>query len=100
MRALMRAEATPTPETFRRLGFRPRGGACGARRGMASEARIRMIRGLWRDWSGADDARALDRWIARTCHVESLRFLTAGGAAKAIPGLKAMAARDGVRRRA
>ena len=67
---------------------------------MASEAQVRMIRGLWRDWSGSDDARALDRWIARTCRVASLRFLTAEGAAKAIPGLKAMVARDGVRRRA
>jgi len=60
---------------------------------MASPAQVRMIRGLWRDYADRADARALDKWLARTFHVSSLRFLTAPAAQAAITGLKAMAGR-------
>lgn len=66
----------------------------GRRPGFASPEQLDLIRALWREWSGADDAAALDTWLERYHRVSSLRFLTAAAAAKAITDLKAMKRRS------
>ncbi len=65
----------------------------GHRPGMASPRQVDLILELWREWSGADDKAALDKWIERYYGIASLRFATPPIAAKAINGLKAMIAR-------
>lgn len=65
----------------------------GRRRGMASPSQVKLIRALWREWSGSDDEAALNRWIERFYHVTTLRFLKPDKAGQAITGLKHMIAR-------
>lgn len=64
------------------------------RPGMATQAQCDYIRGMWRQWSGADDPRALGRWLEHRFHVSALRFADVVTAQKAIEGLRAMLARD------
>ena len=78
-------------------GFAPmqaRGQDYGTRKGMASFAQCELIRALWTEYTrhvaGEDE---LNKWLTRSFHVSSLRFLTAQRAAHAITALKAMKAR-------
>lgn len=64
------------------------------RPGMATLAQRKYIRGLWRQWSGADDGRALRRWLQAKFKIADLRFATVETARMAIEGLKAMVARN------
>lgn len=64
------------------------------RAGMATLAQRRYVRGLWRQWSGADDPKALRKWLQGRFHVADLRFATDAIASMAIEGLKAMLARQ------
>lgn len=87
-------------DRFKALGFvhingnEPPGLSDDARRpGMATLAQRKYIRGLWRQWHGVDDGRALRRWLQRKFHVADLRFATVESARMAIEGLKAMVAR-------
>ena len=78
---------------FEQCGFNPTrrtGPNYGARPGFASPAQCELIRALWQEWSGQPDAPGLDTWLRRTFKVDSLRFLTAADAPKAITALKAM----------
>lgn len=65
----------------------------GDRPGMATAKQVALIRGLWRDWSGGDDDRALGRWLENSFGVSALRFLDTAATQKAITALKSMAAR-------
>eukprot|EP01037_Dinobryon_pediforme_P021832 gene21832-22807_t len=49
----------------------------GKRHAMASPQQVDMIHKLWLEWSGSDDASALNKWIERSYHVSALRFLDA-----------------------
>lgn len=62
----------------------------GHRPGMATPRQVDLVRSLWRDYTGADDVKALDRWLDRSFGITALRFATPEVAAKAINGLKAM----------
>ncbi|MFV0291996.1 MAG: regulatory protein GemA [Paracoccus sp. (in: a-proteobacteria)] len=79
-------------------GFRPLGKGApryGNRPGMATFAQLELIRELWREVHGArdcDDA-ALLGWLRKYFKVDSMRFLTLGGARKAITALKAWKSR-------
>lgn len=79
-------------EYFAFMGFRStsRKGPYGHRPGMATPGQIDMIRKLWRNWSGAEDERALNAWLEHSYHVSALRFTDRATAAKAIIGLKSM----------
>jgi hypothetical protein len=86
-------------ERFTKLGFRhskPFEAAPGAAtpEGMATAAQRRYIRGLWRQYSGADDARTLRRFLENRFHVADLRFAREQVASKVIEGLKVMLARQ------
>lgn len=81
---------------FEHIGFQPLGSVgahYGERPGMASPAQVQLIRDLRREYQGAFDAKALDRWLNRSFGVASLRFADAGVAGKAITALKAMKTR-------
>jgi hypothetical protein len=65
----------------------------GARRGMASPPQVELIRSLWREYTGADDARALDKWLEHHFGCAALRFADQAVAHKAITGLKRMVSR-------
>lgn len=65
----------------------------GNRPGMAAPKQVTLIRALWREWSGADDEAALNRWLDASFKVSALRFLTAGGAQQAITALRSMTGR-------
>jgi phage gp16-like protein len=79
---------------FRAQGFTPIGKpGFGERPGMATIGQVDYIRSLVRQYSDADDDRALDRWLESSFKVTALRFLTMQQAQKAITGLKLMAAR-------
>jgi|ERR1700722_17988933 len=66
----------------------------GIRPGMASPRQVEMIRGLWREFSGSQASDAtLGRWLERTFHVSSIRFLSYDDAHKAIGALKTMKTR-------
>lgn len=67
----------------------------GNRAGMATAPQVRLIKDLWRDYTGQDDERALDRWLDRSFHITALRFATPDIARNAITGLKKMIARKG-----
>jgi phage gp16-like protein len=78
---------------FRDLGFvsTSRKRYYGDRPGMASARQVKLIRALWREYiGGATDDAALDLWIKRTFHVDSLRFVDAGMAHKVVGALKQM----------
>ena len=65
----------------------------GLRPGMATPAQIETIRGMWANWHGQADERALSRWIEGRYGISALRFCDVQTAQKAIEGLKAMLAR-------
>lgn len=65
----------------------------GNRPGRASPVQVELIRALWREYSGADDEAAMNKWLARFYHVSALRFLTPAVASKAINGLRSMVRR-------
>ena len=80
---------------FATLGFVSSSGAAAAPvtthvEGKATAAQIAFIRGLWRRWHGADNARALRHFLEGRFHVSDLRFADTTTAQKAIEGLKAM----------
>ena len=77
------------------LGFTPTGPrGFGERYGMASDAQIGTIRALWAHYTDDQgDDLSLGKWLDRTMKVSHLKFLTSGGARKAITALKAMVAR-------
>ncbi|MDW7745870.1 phage protein GemA/Gp16 family protein [Halomonas sp.] len=54
---------------------------------------MRLIHRLWREYTGADDIKALDHWLEGSFGITSLRFANTDTTAKAITALKAMAAR-------
>jgi len=89
---------TRVMERFKQLGFESTWSkrTFGNRAGMASPAQVETIRGMWRDWSGADHERALAAWLQRTCKVSALRFVDPEAAGKAINGLRAMLKRKRV----
>lgn len=62
----------------------------GHRRGMATPRQVELIRDLWREYTGADDEPALNKWLDRSFGCTALRFATPAVASKAINGLKAM----------
>lgn len=83
---------------FEWLGFepgKPRGQDFGARPGMASFAQLELIRALWAEYTrfsyGGEDE--LNKWLARSFKVSSLRFLSKRAAQRTITALKAMKAR-------
>ena len=80
---------------FKRQGFRSTWSTrnFGDRPGMASPRQIKLIRDLWRQFTGQDDETALNHWLERSFKVSALRFLPAQDAQKAITGLKHMSAR-------
>lgn len=80
---------------FASLGFKSdwRTRNFGDRPGMATPGQVALIRKLWAEWSDDADERALGHWLQNSYGVSSLRFLDSSTAAKAIAGLKAMAAR-------
>lgn len=81
---------------FRDLGFVSTGRKryYGDRPGMASAAQVKLIRALWREFvGGATDDVVLDRWIKRTFHVDSLRFVDSETAHKVVGALKQMTRR-------
>jgi phage gp16-like protein len=82
-------------EYFASCGFQStwRKRTFGNRPGMATPPQVDLIRGLWRDFSGADDEAALNKWLERSFHITALRFLDKVMAQKAITGLKKMLAR-------
>ena len=79
-------------------GFRPlqpNGEDYGHRPGMATFAQLELIRTLWREYTrGVGDADSLNKWIAHSFKVTSLRFLRMHDARKAIVALKSMKARQ------
>lgn len=83
---------------FEDLGWTPRtarGPDHGTRAGMASFARLELIRQLRFEHTGARGGEAeLATWLKRGFRVDSPRFLTLGDARKAIVALKAMKARQ------
>jgi len=82
-------------EYFNSWGFKStwRERTYGDRDGRASPRQVELIRKLWREYSGGDDAAALNKWLERTCKLSALAFLTPQAAQKAITGLKKMIAR-------
>lgn len=80
---------------FNKCGFKStwRELTYGDRPGMASPRQVKRIRALWREYSGADDGAALNKWLERTCKLSALAFLTPKAAQDAITGLKIMTAR-------
>jgi phage gp16-like protein len=83
---------------FARLGFESdaRKRNLGDRPGMASSGQVAAIRRLWGQYTGGTGGDAsLGRWLERTFHVASVRFLPAELAPKAITALRAMIAKHG-----
>ena len=82
---------------FNALGFRSTWTkrTYGNRPGMASPAQVDLIRHMWREWSGADDEKALNTWLEGHFHVTSIRFATPAVAHAAITALKTMKGRQG-----
>lgn len=83
---------------FERMGFTstmPRPSGFGVRPGMASPRQVELIRDLWREYKGEDASDAtLGRWLERTFHLSSIRFLGYDDARKVIGALKMMKARN------
>jgi hypothetical protein len=65
----------------------------GERPGMASPKQILLVRALWREYTGADDESALNKWLGHYHGVSALRFATPAVARNAIAALKDMKAR-------
>lgn len=81
---------------FQRLGFQGRPAPLGERIGMATDAQLSYIRGLWSQWLGRPDEAALTAWLGRKFHVSAIRFLDVVSAQKAIEGLKRMVERKAI----
>lgn len=83
---------------FERLGFAsatPHASGFGVRPGMASPRQVELIRDLWSEYKGEDASdTTLGRWLERTFHVSSVRFLGYDDARKVIGALKMMKARN------
>lgn len=83
--------------SFEYLGFAPltkRGPNYGDRPGMASFARIELIRDLWHEYTrGKAGEDELNTWLERCWKMSSLRFLRRASAPKVITALKAMKSR-------
>ena len=81
---------------FNALGFRSTWTkrTYGNRPKMATPSQIDLIRHLWREWSGADDEKALNTWLEASFKVTTLRFVAPGVAHAAITALKAMKGRQ------
>jgi hypothetical protein len=81
---------------FAELGFRSTSAKrnFGQRAGMASPRQIGLIRTLWRQWASDASDVSLDHWLEHHFKISSLRFLDVATAAKVIPALKAMTARE------
>lgn len=80
-----------------RLGFRSTWTkrTFGNRPGMASPSQVELMRRLWREYAPDDrEERGLNAWLAKYHGVSALRFVSAAKAAKILPALKAMAARQ------
>lgn len=82
------------------LGFRSTWSKrnCGNRPGMANAAQLELVRKLWTEYRGGEDEAGLKSWLEHFHKVSALRFVNAQTAAKIIPGLKAMVARQQDRR--
>lgn len=65
----------------------------GHRPGMATPKQIDLIRDLWREFSGGDDAGALNHWLEKFHRCTALRFADSAVAHGAITALKRMVAR-------
>ncbi len=80
------------------LGFKPltaEGPNYGNRPGMASFAQIELIRALWRETDyGAGGEGGLNTWLRNKFGIDTMRFLTADAAPKAITALKAIKQRQ------
>lgn len=96
-RDLKRAGFRAVMEYFAKLGFAPSGEpghGFGERAAMASPKQVELIRALWREFKGeAADDFSLGRWLERSFHRSSVRFLGYDQAHKAIGALKKMKAR-------
>lgn len=67
----------------------------GNRPGMASPAQVELMRKLWLSYHGPDDGEAaLNAWLSKYHKVSALRFVSVEKAAKIVPALKAMVARQ------
>jgi hypothetical protein len=80
-----------------RLGFRSTSARrnFGHRPGFATPAQINAIRGYWREFHGPDpDDSALNGWLFHYHRVSALRFVSSEKAAKVLPALKQMVARQ------
>lgn len=79
---------------FERLGFRELKRPSQAERpeGMATATQIGRMRGLWKEFSTADDDLALGRWLEKHFHTSNVRFLESWRAGKVIAVLEKMAA--------
>lgn len=92
-RVMKRFDALGFARALPKSKAKPKARNYGERLGMASDAQVRTIRVLWRDWHGDDGPqgdRALRHWLERFHHVSDLRFCSGTTAQKAIEGLKAM----------
>lgn len=78
---------------FQRLGFQGRPAPLGERIGMATDAQLSYIRGLWAQWLGHPGETELTTWLEQKFHVSAIRFLDVVSAQKAIEGLKRMVER-------
>jgi hypothetical protein len=78
------------------LGFRSTWTArtYGQRPGMATPAQVDLMRGLWREYHGADPRDAqLNRWLAKYHKIGALRFVDAEKAGAVLAALRVMAKR-------
>lgn len=80
---------------FERLGFRStwKKQTGGFRAGMATPSQIGLMKGLWRDYRGQDDAEGLRHWLERFHKISDPRFATVAKANAILAALKAMAGR-------
>lgn len=88
-------------DEFARLGFvsDARERTFGERAGMATPKQVAHIRKLWAEYTDGQGTEAsLGKWLERSFHVSSLRFLPADTAPKAITALRKMTARHAAER--
>ncbi len=81
---------------FERLGFRStwKKQTGGFRTGMATPSQIGLIKGLWRDYRGQDDAEGLRYWLERFHKISDPRFATTDKVNAILAALKFMARRQ------
>ena len=81
---------------FKELGFKHSADPSyyGDRAGMASPGQVAYIRNMWANYTdGEGTDRSLGKLLDRVAKVSDIKFLTTGGATKAITALRAMVAR-------